>query len=322
MNIIIKTPNFIGDTIMMLPAFELLKLEYPRANFTIICKASCIDIFREKGIKRFIIDDSRLKKNGRLKKSLLVLNEIRQERYDLGIIFRNTLVDALIFKLSKIETIIGYDNENRRVFLDFWLKIDRTRHYINHYAYLINSYLNNRYKTLPPMELNYQDSKLINKKDKKVVGFVLGGDNKGSRTYPKNLSLELFKLLKDKNIDIVLLGDKDDNQNNKIYEDYLKSIQIDINNLSGKTTIAEFIDAISSLDLLVTIDTSAMHIASATNTKFITLIGKGTSVFESVKPKVNFGKYLYRDNLDIDDNILISNIKPQLIRDTILEVLK
>lgn len=322
MNIIIRTPNFIGDTIMMLPAFELLKLEYPTANFTIMCKESCIDIFRDKGIKKFIVDDSRLEKKGRLKKSLLVINEIRQERYDLGIVFRNTLVDACIFKLSKIDRVIGYDNENRKIFLDFWLKIDRTRHYINHYAYLINLYLDNKYQTLPLMQLNSKKSNLIYKKSQKIIGFVLGGDNKGSRTYPKNLSLKLFELLKNENIDIVLLGDKDDNQNNKIYENYLKSIQINTNNLSGKTTIAEFIDLISSLDLLVTIDTSAMHIASATDTPFITLIGKGTSVFESVKPKVNFGRYLYQDNLDIDDNILISNIKPKKIKEIILEVLK
>ncbi len=322
MNIIIRTPNFIGDTIMMLPAFELLKLEYPTANFTIMCKESCIDIFRDKGIKKFIVDDSRLEKKGRFKKSLLVINEIRQERYDLGVVFRNTLVDACIFKLSKIDRVIGYDNENRRIFLDFWLKIDRTRHYINHYAYLINLYLDDRYQTLPLMQLNSKKSNLIYKKSQKIIGFVLGGDNKGSRTYPKDLSLELFKLLKNENIDIVLLGDKDDNQNNKIYEDYLKSIQININNLSGKTTIAEFIDSISSLDLLVTIDTSAMHISAATDTPFITLIGKGTSVFESVKPKVNFGKYLYQDNLDIDDNILISNIKPKKIKEAILEILK
>ena len=322
MNIIIRTPNFIGDTIMMLPAFELLKLEYPTANFTIMCKESCIDIFRDKGIKKFIVDDSRLEKKGRFKKSLLVINEIRQERYDLGVVFRNTLVDACIFKLSKIDRVIGYDNENRRIFLDFWLKIDRTRHYINHYAYLINLYLDDKYQTLPLMQLNSKKSNLIYKKSPRVIGFVLGGDNKGSRTYPKDLSLELFKLLKNENIDIVLLGDKDDNQNNKIYEDYLKSIQININNLSGKTTIAEFIDSISSLDLLVTIDTSAMHISAATDTPFITLIGKGTSVFESVRPKVNFGKYLYQDNLDIDDNILISNIKPQKIKEAILEILK
>ncbi|SHO80266.1 ADP-heptose--lipooligosaccharide heptosyltransferase II [hydrothermal vent metagenome] len=313
MNIIIKTPNFIGDTIMSLSAYELLKMEFPNANFTIVTPASCVDVFRDKGIKRVIIDRSRASDRNRLK----LLKEIREDRYDLGVLFHNTFIDALLFKLSNIDKIIGYNKEGRKILLDFYIKLDRNRHYINHYAFLVNSYLNHKYKSLPPLKLNYQKSKLLKKDKNPLVGFVLGGENKGSRAYPQKLGLELFRVLKDENIDIILLGDRDDNLNNAIYSSSVKS-----QNLSGVTTVGEFIDVIASLDLLVTIDTSAMHIASATNTKFITLVGKGTSIFESVKPKVDFGVYLYKDNLDIDDRDLISNIEPQKIKDTILEVLR
>jgi len=318
MNIIIKTPNFIGDTIMSLSAFELLKMEYPRANFTIVAQASCIDIFRGKGVDKFIIDKSRVSDKNRLK----LLKDIREDSYDLGVLFHNTFIDALLFKLSNIDTIIGYNKESRKILLDFSLKIDRNRHYINHYAFLINSFLDNKYKSLPPLKLNYNNTLLIKKDKKPLVGFVLGGDNKGNRSYPKLLSLELLELLKDENIDIVLLGDKDDNKNNKIYQEYLKASKKSSTNLSGATTIAEFIDVIAYLDLLVTIDTSAMHIASATNTKFITLVGKGTSIFESVKPKVDFGIYIYKDNLEIDDRGAISNIEPERVKKAILESLK
>ncbi len=317
MNIIIKTPNFIGDTIMSLSAFELLKLEYPQANFTVVTQAPCVDIFRGKGVKRIIIDKSKVSDKNRLK----LLKDIREDSYDLGILFHNTFIDALLFKLAHIDKIIGYNKENRKILLDFYLKIDRNRHYINHYAFLINSFLDNKYKSLPPLELNYNDTLLIKKDKKPLVGFVLGGDNKGSRSYPQLLSLELFELLKDEDIDIVLLGDRDDNKNNKIYQEYMKHNNKEVINLSGATTVGEFIDIIASVDLLVTIDTSAMHIASATNTKFITLVGKGTSIFESVKPKVDFGKYLYKDNLDIDDRGAISNIEPQRVKEAILESL-
>ena len=317
MNIIIKTPNFIGDTIMSLSAFELLKLEYPQANFTVVTQAPCVDIFRGKGLKRIIIDKSKVSDKNRLK----LLKDIREDSYDLGILFHNTFIDALLFKLAHIDKTIGYNKENRKILLDFYLKIDRNRHYINHYAFLINSFLDNKYKSLPPLELNYNDTLLIKKDKKPLVGFVLGGDNKGSRSYPQLLSLELFELLKDEDIDIVLLGDRDDNKNNKIYQEYMKHNNKEVINLSGATTVGEFIDIIASVDLLVTIDTSAMHIASATNTKFITLVGKGTSIFESVKPKVDFGKYLYKDNLEIDDRGLISNIEPQRVKEAILESL-
>lgn len=319
MNIIIKLPNFIGDSIMTIPAIELLKKEYPNASFTIVCKSSSQDIFRNKGIKKFIIEKN---SSNRFKRTLILLSEIRKEKYDLGVLFHNTFLDALIFKLSKIKINIGYNKENRKILLHFWLKVDRSRHYINHYANLINQYLDNKYINLPIMNIYHKESKLLKKNNKPVVGFVLGGENKGSRSYPQDLSLELFKEIKDESYNIVLIGDKQDSHNNTIYQKYLEQEDIKVQNLSGKTNISEFIDIIGSLDLLVTIDSSAMHIAAATTTPFLVLLGKGTSPFDTVYPKVDFGEIIFSGNNKIQDNDLIKAITPNEIKDKINKQIK
>ena len=318
MKIIIKTPKFIGDSIMTLPAFELLRKEFPNAKFTIVCPATSVDVFRKKGVEKFIIDKG---KKSRFKNTLNMIKEIRKEPYDLGILFHNTFIDALIFKLSNIETIIGYNKENRKILLDFWLKIDRSRHYVNHYANLVNQYLNNKYKTLPSMQIFHETSKLLKITEKKNIGFVLGGDNKGTRTYPKELSLELFNILKKDDYNIVLIGDKQDNINNSIYQKHLTDMSIDNINLSGQTNISEFIDLIGSLDLLVTIDSSSMHIAAATNTPFIVLKGKGTSAFDTVYPKVDFGEIIFSGKDMIEDKDIIKKIKPIEIQNAITKAI-
>jgi heptosyltransferase-2 len=292
---------------MSLSAFELLKMEYPDAKFTILCKAYCRDIFRGKGVESFIIDSG---------KKFELIKKLKKNHYDLGVLFHNTLKDALIFKLSSIDKIIGYDKESRRVFLDFYLKIDRSRHYINHYANLVNSYLDDKYKILPDIKLTTKPSTLLKKEDSSLVGFTLGG-GKDSRSYPTKLSLELFELLKKSNIHVVLLGDKKESIVYKEYEKKLKELDIKHTNLAGKTTISELIDAIATLDLLVTIDSSPMHIAAATNTKFITLLGKGTSAFDTVKPKVSFGSYIFEGEKFIKDEDLIASIEPQTIKEEI-----
>ena len=315
MNIIIKLPNFIGDSIMTIPAIEILKKEYPNANITIICKASSKDIFRNRGIKKFIIEDN---SKNRIKRAINLLSKIREDRYDLGVLFHNTFLDALIFKLSNIDTIIGYDKENRKILLDFWLKIDRSRHYVNHYANLINKFLKDKYTNLPTIEIYHKKSNLIKiKSDKPIIGFSLGGENKGARSYPKELALELFKDIKDDNYHIILIGDNHDNINNLIYQRFLAKNGVEVENLSGKTDIPEFIDLISSLDLLVTIDSSAMHIASATKTNFIVLVGKGTSPFDTVYPKGNFGNIIFSGDNKIKDEDIIKEINPKEIRDKI-----
>ncbi len=313
MKIIIKTPNFIGDTIMTLPAIELLKKEYPDALITIVCKPSSKDIFRGKDVDKIIIDDSKIQKKDRVKRTAKLIRKIREEKYDLGVVFHNTFMDAFVFKCSRINTLIGYEKENRKIFLDFWLKIDRTKHYVKHYVNLINKYLGDKYTYLPKMELNYDKSKLLQKTKKTSIGFVFGGDNKKTRQYPQVLSLELFELLKDRDIDIVLLGDKDDSEVNEVYETYLTSINKNVINLSGKTSVSEFIDAIASLDMLVTIDTSAMHIAAGVGTKFLVLVGKGTSSFDTVYPDVEFGDFIYRGKELIKDEDIIKAISPKEI---------
>lgn len=319
--IIIKMPNFIGDSIMTLPAIELVRQEYPNASISIVCKRNIVDIFQDKNIAEIIIDDTKENKKNRFKKTINLLFEIRKEKYDLGILFHNTFIDAFIFKLSKISTIIGYDKEHRKILLDFSLKIDRTRHYVNHYANLINQFCDNKYTKLPKMNLNSQISTLLPKNNNQNIAFNLGGENKDIRRYPKDLALKLFEFLKDEKFNILLLGDKEDKKNNDIYEEYLKKQKSKVYNFSGKTSLREYINLISSSDLLVTIDTSAMHISAAVGTKFLVLVGKGSSAFETVYPKVDFADFIFSGKDLIKDEDLIKAIKPIDIKNKILKII-
>jgi ADP-heptose:LPS heptosyltransferase len=61
MKILIRTPKFIGDTIMMLPALFLLQKRYPDAHFTILSNPHFEALFRGMNIT-FIVDNSRQEK--------------------------------------------------------------------------------------------------------------------------------------------------------------------------------------------------------------------------------------------------------------------
>ena len=316
--IIIRTPNFIGDTIMMLSAYNLLSFEYPNAKFTIVCKKHCIDIFRGfDNIEDIIVDDTKDGGN-RVIKIFNLIKRIKQKQYDLGVVYHNTLLDGIIFKFSNINKIIGYEKEGQKFIFDYWEKIQRNRHYVNHYAHLINGYLGFKYKKIIPILLNFNKTSLIQKNNKKNVGFILGGDYAGGRKYPSELSIELMHLLsKNNNFNIVFLGDYKDKENHSQYESILTQKNTNCLNLTGKTSVGEFIDVIAGLDLLVSMDTSAIHIASAVGTKFICFIGKSPSPMELVKPKVNFGSYLFCGEHYIEDVDFMNDLEPIIILDEI-----
>lgn len=322
-NIIIRTPNFIGDTIMMLPALSLVRTEYPEACITVVCRELCQDIFRGQEIEEIIVDNT--KKGNRLLRTIVLIRLLRKKSYDLGILFQNSFLSAFVFRLARIKTIIGYEKESRKVLLDFHIRLDRHRHYVNHYANLVNEYFDGKYKLLPEMKLFFQASNLLKKGTKPLVGFIFGGTNKnterGVRQYPEYQVYELLQLLDDKQIDIVFLGDNEDAPIHQLYENQLKEEGKECINLTGKTTVAEYIDAIATLDLLVTIDTSAMHIAAAVGTEFIVIVGKGTSSFDTVKPKGDKGHILFSGERYIRDEDIIKAIKSKDIYAKMLEIL-
>jgi len=299
---------------MMLPALSLLQDYYKGANFTIVCKPHFHHLFRGLDIHEIIIDDTREKE--RVSKTIALLKKTGQKRYDLGVLFHNAFSSALFFKLAKIDKVIGYKNDGRGFLLDFAPKINRSRHYINHYASLVNDYLGRPYSLIPPLKLHSEKQTHFKKTSAPTVALVLGSD-KGARGYPRDLSQALCKHLQDTPYQLLLLGDRDDIPSNALYEKLLPKAS----NLTGKTDIASFIDIIADVDLLVTIDTSAMHIAAATGTKFITLLGQGTSPFSLVKPKVDFGVYLFKGEHTLLEGEQIRQITPEMIMEQITKSL-
>lgn len=312
-NIIIRTPNFIGDTVNTTPALELLKQEYPDAEFTLLGPGFIHDLFKhDPRITRFVTFQRGRRNHWEL------LKKIRKQRYDLGVLFVNTFISALLFRLAPIRTVIGYTNECRGFLLDFTLPLNRNVHYINRYASLINRFLNKKYTYLPPLTLIYsQQPPFRFTNEGKIVGFYPGGIHKGFRHYPENYALELLQRLSSYNV--LLIGDARDNISHREYEK--KAGHPHLMNISGRTTVEELVNTIANLDLLITIDSAAMHIAAATHTPFIALLGLSTSPTSCILPKVNFGKILKIENNLICEEDFIQNITPDLIMEQVKKML-
>lgn len=300
-------PNFIGDSINTLPAIDLLKQEYPDSRITLLGLSFIKGIFEHDPR----IDDFICFEKGR-KNYFHLVKRIYQGKYDLGILFTNTFISAAIFKLALVKYLIGYKNEGRSFLLDFKIPLNRNVHYINRYAMLVNKYFNNKYIYLPPLRLFYKQEDTFHfPNNKQVIGLYLGGLNKKYRRYPESLSLELLKLLNGYNL--ILIGDRNDAGN---HASYLKQVKLDsVIDLTGKTSVGEFVTTIANLDALITIDSSAMHIAAAVHTKFVALLGLSTSPTSTILPKVDFGIALKVENNMINEEDYIRNITPQMIVD-------
>ncbi|NOU60651.1 glycosyltransferase family 9 protein [Marinifilum caeruleilacunae] len=325
--IIIRLPNFLGDSIMATPAIRLLLENYPNASLTLVCKAPIKDVFKKlPNLERVIIDDT---KNGgnRIFKAIRLIKEIRKNKYELGILFQNSLANAIIFRFCRIRNLVGYKNDLRGILLDSSFVLDRNIHYINRFAGLVNNYLNNKFKKLPALRVwnGGEVKKWDFDNNLPVIALSLGNDAQMNRAYPQKLSWELIQqLVKSRRYNLVFVGDAKDAERNNEYESNL-SVEDKkyVRNYSGKTDVDTHINLIKAADALITVDSSGMHIAAACNIPFIVLLGRSTSPFCTVQPKVDFGRFLKNENSLIEVDKFISQISPtQIIHELSLIVHK
>lgn len=317
--IIIRTPNFIGDTINTTPCIELIMQEYPDAKITIVGPDFVRSIFKyNPRITDYITFP--LSTKGRISTWWHLWRSCRKQKGDLGIIFINTFTSALLFKLASVKCNIGYKNEGRGFLLDYKPKLNRNIHYINRYATLFNQFLNNKYTRLPELYLPVSGECMFNfKNPNRVVGLYLGGENKKFRRYPDEPSVKLIQLLHQNGYNIILVGDKNDAIKHQQYEEQAQISNLI--NLTGKTNIEGLFNAIAQVDVLITIDSAALHVAAATKTKFIGLMGLSTSPTSTITPKVSFGKVLKVEGYCIREEEYINNITPESIITTLSSIL-
>lgn len=317
--IIIRTPNFLGDTINTSPCLQLIRNEYPDAQIVIVCPDFIKDVYKyDKNIYKCITFS--YTKRHKISTLWKLWRKLRHEKGDLGILFVNTFIFALLFKLAGIKCSIGYKRESRGFLLDFKLPFNINKHYINRYASLFNEFIGNKYKTLPELYLPISNKPTFHFDNiNPNIGLYLGGENKSFRKYPDSHSIRLLQLLAERNYNLILIGDQNDNIK---HQEYVAKIRKNnIVNLSGSTSLEDFFNTIAHLDLLITIDSSAMHIAAALKVPFIALLGLSTSPTSTIIPKVNFGKILKVENNLIREEDYIRNITPELILKTISELI-
>lgn len=165
-------------------------------------------------------------------------------------------------------------------------------------------------------KLIYWKNKLENNPPKKLnVGFIYNGLL--SSFIEKNIPLQEFKILADLDINLICLHklkDIDGDLKNITFKDKLITYDIDI-----EKPFVDTIAILKNIDLLITIDTSIVHLAGVLNVKTLLLLGYGSDWrwFD------NNEKVWYEsvDIIRMDENKELKCLLPQ-VRDILLNMIK
>lgn len=267
---------------MCTPAVRALKEAYPNARISFLVEEGFGEILNGNPYIDEVIEVRGFRRKARdylniLKSAFL----LRRKKFDLIVSFHTQLrVHLFSFIIGAKERIgfnlSGFDFLNTRS-----IKYDEVKHLHNAKKYL------ELVKTVGAKEvpLHYVipiSRKEENKveeilkreavKERRLVGFVVGGGKSSTyhlnRRWPLTRWIALAELIKKKypNVRILLLGDKGD----FMLGETLKGEKI--TNLCGKLSLKETAALLKKLTVLITVDTSLLHIGSAM-TKVVALFG-------------------------------------------------
>ena len=287
-DIVIRSPNWIGDCIMALPAIRALKDHLPQTDIYLAAKQHLCDIYKNiEEIKEIIP----IPGENSLKAILKASGKLRTYGFQRGILFTNSFSSAFLFKLAGIGKLIGYSKDLRGFLLDKKIPFPRdNKHHIYFYLDLAEAFL--KEETGKKIDRDYSNEPVItNDEWEKVsaffleIGIDLGVPLVGissSAAYgsakewlPERFGELIQRILQEKPAARVLLfgSSKEKEKISRILEFVEVENRGNAYNLAGRLSLRETIVAISLCNLFISNDSGLMHVASSLDLPLIALFG-------------------------------------------------
>jgi heptosyltransferase-2 len=286
-DIVIRSPNWIGDCVMCLPALRALKVNCPDANIYIAAKQNLCPVYKNITEIKEIIP---IPGNIDFKSSFKVAKRLREYRFDYGILFTNSFHSAFLFKLAGIKKLTGYVKDLRGWLLYKKIKFPRdNKHHIYFYLGLAAAFIEE--KSGKKIEKNYSHQLIVTDHEREEVSAALrtlgvnvskplvgispsAAYGSAKEWLPERFRELIPRLQQEKspgNVEILLFGSAKEREKISKIADGGDSIHI--HNLAGQLSLRQAIVAISFCRLFISNDSGLMHIASGFNLPLIALFG-------------------------------------------------
>jgi heptosyltransferase-2 len=132
--ILIRAPNWVGDSVLAIPAMKALRAQFPGAAITLLARPWVSGLFTSaRFIDRVWIEPRPTK----LKEWSRITRDIRSQGFDLAVLFPNSFESALMVFLGRVPRRIGYAGDGRS-----WMLTDlvwppaREQHQVHYYLNL------------------------------------------------------------------------------------------------------------------------------------------------------------------------------------------
>lgn len=292
--ILIRATNWIGDSVMTMPAVQRLRELAPDAYIAMLCPGKLTDLWRHNPYLNEVIPFGRK----------LDLEDMRRRQFDIAIIFPNSFRSAWECKRAHIPRRIGFAGRWRRFLLTdlvhqprserasykiltvasrrFRVKVFRsTRHQSEHYLDIIAHLGGNRDPAPPRIRLAIEEMPALNKflrdDGRPVVAINAGAEYGPAKRWPaERFAAAAIKVSEHADVRWLIIGGPGDIEIAGRIEGQLSEARLgngSVVNVAGRTTVLDLCALLKFCKVLLTNDTGPMHIAAALGTPTVSIWG-------------------------------------------------
>ena len=283
--VVVRGTNWVGDSVMTIPALRALRRVLPDANLTLVIRPGTKGIFAEAD---FIDDILVYDRKG----ALSVIPQVREwkgRKFDLALLFQNAFEAALIPFLAGVPLRLGYATESRQAMLTHPLALPdwrSSRHEVFYYLYLVTALEQMLFgssticESEPDASIEISEARRAEATDllraygvtgdDSVVAICPGSINSRAKRWPAEAYAALADRLIESRRKVLLVGSKGEVD---VSEEVTRRMHHRPVVLTGKTNLDQVTAVLGRADLIVTNDTGPAHIGAALGRPTIVIFG-------------------------------------------------
>ncbi len=265
--VILRSPNWLGDACMAFPAVRALRHGRPDLRLTVFTPGKLADLWKSLGIIDHIIT-----KDGK-EGIFSVAKRIRDRaRFDAGILFTNSTRSTLEFWLAGIPRLVGFKGSLRSVMLNQITPEQKPGTPPEHQARKYLRLARHCGAVTDDPALFAAGSPVLAKDGFVRIGVVAGAEYGPAKRWPMDRFAETANRLSHTmpQIEWTLFGAPGEKAQGEQLAALLTGRHL---NLVGKTSLTELIACLQGCSLLLTNDTGTMHLAAALGVPTVTIFG-------------------------------------------------
>jgi len=271
--IAVRTPNWLGDTVMALPMLTALRARRPEARIILVGRWA--HLLSGQGVGDIILPYP-----GPARERLAFARNVRGEPPDVALLLVNSMESAIAACQWGARRRVGFDTDARRLFLTDVIDVPSPRrHQVDEYGLLLGaSGVALQDEAQPVWHLRSAadreiDTLLVSagvSPDQRVIGLHLGAAFGPSKRWPSKSFVRLAALLHRNALCPLLLGPS---EHEEMAAAIVDGSECAVPSLVGRDRPALLPGLLGRLSCLVSGDTGVAHLAAALRVPTVTLFG-------------------------------------------------